>query len=116
MATQARETTAQQIKVLDAKAVELTAKGFAVSRKQAAEQVEVMAKQLKQVHYWEAVSWASVAASAVFVTGWMGGWFGHGLASQNSIWGDIQRWNRDELKACVEVKQTTCNFHIEVPK
>ena len=116
LANQARETTAQQVQVLEAKATALTAQGFAVSRKQATEQVKVIAKQLRQVHYWETMFWAcSVALMLVALSG-LGGWQMRGLADQNSIWGDIQRWNRDGLKACLAVKKTTCNFHIQVPE
>ena len=107
--------TQQQVERLQAEAKKLTAEGFAVSRTQAQEQVAVIAKQLRQVHYWQTVFWACSAALLLVGTSAMGGWRTRGLADQNSIWGDIQRWNQDELQACIQAKTNTCNFHVEVP-
>ena len=105
----------QQIDVLEAKAVQLTAEGFAVSRAQAKDQVAVIAKQMRQVHYWETIAYACGVAGALVSISWFGGWQMRGLADQNSFWGDVQRWNKDHVRECIKVKANTCNIHIEVP-
>ena len=107
--------TKGQIEVLEAKAAQLTAEGFAVSRTQAQELVSIISKQLRQVHYWETVVWACGAAVALGGLSWFGGWQLRGMADRQSLWGDIERWNQPELQACIEAERTTCNFHIEVP-
>ena len=107
--------TKRQIDVLEAKASQLTAQGFAVSRTQAKDQVAAIAKQMRQVHYWETVFWACTAAVALVGVSVLGGWQMRGLAERNSFWGDVQRWNRDHVRECIKVKETTCNIHIEVP-
>ena len=109
------EEAKRQIEVLEAKARKLTAEGFAVSRTQAKEQVAVIAKQMRQVHYWETLFWACGVACALVSLSWFGGWQMRGLAERNSFWGDIQRWNRDHVRECIKVEQTTCNIHIEIP-
>ena len=116
MSTRIETATKHQIELLEASAKKLTAEGFAISRTQAKEQVAVIAKQLREVHYWQTVLYACAAALMLAVLSAMGGWMSRGLADQNSIWGDIQRWNQDDLKACQKVKRPTCSFHIEVPQ
>ncbi|MEL7315181.1 MAG: DUF6753 family protein [Cyanobacteria bacterium J06559_3] len=108
--------TKRQIDVLEAKASQLTAEGFAVSRTQAKDQVAAIAKQMRQVHYWETVFWACGVAGALVSMAWFGGWQMRGLAEHNSFWGDVQRWNKDHVRECIKVKATTCNIHIEVPE
>ncbi len=112
---QVKDEVQQQVKLLDAKAMELTAKGFAISRQQATEQVQMISQQLREVYQWEAMRGACVAVLVLFIAAWAGGWFTRGIADKNSLWGDVERWNRDHLKACIQAKQTTCNFHIQVP-
>lgn len=107
--------TKRQIDVLEAKATQLTAEGFAVSRTQAKDQVAAIAKQMRQVHYWETVFWACTAAVALVGVSGLGGWQMRGLADHNSFWGDVQRWNRDHVRECIKAEQNTCNIHIEVP-
>ncbi|MEL6159933.1 MAG: DUF6753 family protein [Cyanobacteria bacterium J06627_32] len=107
--------TKRQIDVLQAKASQLTAEGFAVSRTQAKDQVAAIAKQMRQVHYWETVFWACTAAVALVGVSGLGGWQMRGLADHNSFWGDVQRWNKDHVRECIKAEQNTCNIHIEVP-
>ena len=107
--------TKQQIEVLEAKAVQLSAQGFAASRTQAKDMVSVIAKQMRQVHYWETVFWACGVAGGLVSISWFSGWQMRGLADHNSFWGDVQRWNRDHVRECIKAEQTTCNIHIEVP-
>ena len=115
LSTQLETQASKQIDRLQAKAVELNAKGFAASRTQAKEQVAVTAKQMRQVHYWETVFWACSAAVTLVGLSGLGGWQMRGLADHNSFWGDVQRWNRDHVRECIKAEQTTCNIHIEVP-
>ena len=107
--------TKRQIDVLEAKASQLTAQGFAVSRTQAKDQVTAIAKQMRQVHYWETVFWACSAAVALVSLSGISGWQMRGLADHNSFWGDVQRWNRDHVRECIKAEMNTCNIHIEVP-
>ena len=115
LSTRIESAAKQQVAVLEAKASQLTAQGFAVSRTQAKEQVAVIAKQMRQVHYWETVFWACTAAVALVGVSGMGGWQMRGLADHNSFWGDVQRWNKDHVRECIKAEQNTCNIHIEVP-
>ena len=39
-----------------------------------------------------------------------------GPRENSSTWGDIERWNHDPLKACIDANTSTCNFHIKVPE
>ena len=107
--------TKRQIEVLEAKAVQLSAQGFAASRTQAKDLVTAIAKQMRQVHYWETVFWACGVAGVMVSLSWFRGWQVRGLADHNSFWGDVQRWNRDHVRECIKAEQTTCNIHIEVP-
>jgi ABC-type uncharacterized transport system permease subunit len=65
--------TKRQIDVLEAKAEQLSAQGFAASRTQAKDLVSAIAKQMRQVHYWETVFWACGAAVALVSLSGMGG-------------------------------------------
>jgi hypothetical protein len=116
MATRIETATKQQIAVLEAKATQLTAEGFAVSRTQAKDHVAELSKQMRQVHYWETVFWACSAAVALVGVSGLGGWQMRGLADHNSLWGDLQRWNKDHVRECLKVKANTCSIHIEVPE
>ena len=115
MSTRIESATKHQISVLEATAKKLAAEGFAVSRTQAKDQVATIAKQMRQVHYWETVFWACGVAVALVSLSSMGGWQMRGLSEQNSFWGDVQRWNKDHVRECIKAEQTTCNIHIEVP-
>jgi len=115
LSTRIETATRQQIEVLEAKAAQLTAEGFAVSRTQATDQVSAIAKQMRQVHYWETIAYACGVAGVLVSLSWFGGWQMRGLADQNSFWGDVQRWNKDHVRECIKVKANTCNIHIEVP-
>ncbi|MEL6556437.1 MAG: DUF6753 family protein [Cyanobacteria bacterium J06621_11] len=107
--------TKRQIDVLEAKAVQLSAQGFAASRTQAKDLVSAIAKQMRQVHYWETVFWACTAAMLLVGVSGTSGWLMRGLAERNSFWGDVQRWNKDHVRECIKAEQNTCNIHIEVP-
>lgn len=115
MVGQLKGEAKRQMEVLEAKAAQLTAEGFAVSRSQAKEQVAAVAKQMRQVHYWETVFWACSAAMLLVGVSTTSGWVMRGLAEQNSFWGDLQRWNQDHVRECIKAEQNTCNIHIEVP-
>jgi hypothetical protein len=107
--------TKRQLEVLEAKAEQLSAQGFAASRTQAKDLVTAIAQQMRQVHYWETVFWACSAAVALVGLSGIGGWQMRGLADHNSFWSDVRRWNRDHVRECLKAKQNTCNIHIEVP-
>ncbi|MEL6162017.1 MAG: DUF6753 family protein [Cyanobacteria bacterium J06627_32] len=107
--------TKRQIEVLEAKAVQLSAQGFAASRTQAKDLVSAISKQMRQVHYWETVFWACGVAGVLVSLSWFSGWQMRGVADRNSFWSDVQRWNRDHVRECIKAEQTTCNIHIEVP-
>ena len=107
--------TKRQVEVLEAKASQLTAQGFAVSRTQAKDQVAAISKEMREVHYWETVFWACTAAMLLVGVSGTSGWLMRGLADHNSFWGDVQRWNKDHVRECIKAEQNTCNIHIEVP-
>ena len=83
-------------------AAQLTAEGFAVSRTQATDQVSAIAKQMRQVHYWETIAYACGVAGVLASLSWFGGWQMWGLADQNSFWG---RCPALEQRPCARVHQ-----------
>ena len=66
--------TKRQIEVLEAKAGQLSAQGFAASRTQAKDLVTTHSKQMRQVHYWETVFWACGVAGVLVSISWFSGW------------------------------------------
>ena len=106
----------EQVQQLKAETEQLAAHATASAQATAAEQVKDISKGLRQAYYLEATGFACLGAAVLFTTGWAFGWFGRGLRDSKSIWADIERWNQEELQACVEAGLETCNFHIEVPK
>ena len=106
----------QQEKVVRAQALELIAELGKQARKEGRAQVNVISKQLRRAHFWEAVAYASLAVMVWGAIAWMGGWMAHAHMQETNIWSDIRRWNGDELKACIDALTTTCNFHIQVPE
>lgn len=106
----------EQVSQLKAETEQLAAHATASAQATAAEQVKDISKGLRQAYYLEAAGFACLGASLLFATGWAFGWFGHGLRDSKSTWADLERWNQEELQACVEAGLKTCNFHIEVPE
>ena len=106
----------EQTQQLRAETEKLAAHAIASAQATAAEQVKGISKRFRKAYYTEAVGFACLSASLLFATGWAFGWFGHSTRVSMSIWADFERWNQEELQACVEAGLDTCNFHIEVPK
>lgn len=116
MAQQAHALAEEQKAVIADYTKELIVEGVVASRKHADERVDAIVRGVRRKHYVEASFYAIFAALLLAGTSWLGAWMMRGVAEKNSVWGDIERWNQDHLKACVEAKATTCNFHIEVPQ
>lgn len=106
----------EQTEQLRAEAEKLAAHAIASAQATAAEQVKEISKRFRKAYYLEAAGFACLGASLLFATGWAFGWFGHSTRASQSTWADFERWNQEELQACVEAGLDTCNFHIEVPK
>ena len=111
-----KTAAAQQEEALQAKATVLLAELGKQARAEGKAQVTVLSKQLRRAHFWEVMAYVCAAAIGWSSIAWMGGWMAHAHTQDTDVWSDIERWNGDELRACVEVKQTTCNFHIQVPQ
>jgi hypothetical protein len=107
------QTQSEQLRV---EAAKLAAHATASAQATAAEQVKDISKRLRKAYYLEAAGFACLGASLLFATGWAFGWFGHSTRASKSVWADLERWNQDELQACFDAGENTCNFHIEVPK
>ena len=106
----------EQVTQLQAEAEKLAAHAIASAQATAAEQVKAVTKGVRQKHYVEAGAIACAAAAALMLTSWTTAWVSRGRAENSSTWGDIERWNQQELQACVEAGLETCNFHIEMPE
>lgn len=106
----------EQRQQLKSEAEQLAAVAIAHAQATAAEQVKNISKGLRKAYYLEAAGFACLGAALLFTTGWAFGWFGRGLRDSKSIWADLERWNHEELQACVEAGLKTCNFHVEVPE
>ena len=106
----------EQVSQMKSEAEKLAAHAIASAQATAAEQVKEISKGVRQKHYVEAGVIACAAAAALMLTSWTAAWVSRGRAENSSVWGDIERWNQQELQACVEAELKTCNFHIEVPE
>lgn len=106
----------EQVQQLRVEAEKLAAHAIASAQATAAEQVKAVTKGVRQKHYIEAGAIACAAAAALMLTSWTTAWVSRGRAENSSTWGDIERWNQQELQACVEAGLETCNFHIQVPE
>ena len=106
----------EQVSQLKTEAGQLAAHAIASAQATAAEQVKEISKGVRRKHYVEAGAIACAAAAALMLTSWTAAWISRGRAENSSTWGDIERWNQQELQACVEAGLETCNFHIEVPE
>lgn len=106
----------EQSKELEAQAKKLAAHAIATAQANAKAQIQELNKSVKRKHYVEAAGLACACATALMVTSWTMGWVSRGRAEDNTVWADIERWNAEELQACVAAGTPTCNFHIEVPK
>ncbi len=106
----------EQRKQLKSEAEQLAAVAIAHAQATAAGQVKDISKGLRKAYYLEAAGFACACAAGLMLTSWTMAWVSRGRAENNSVWGDIERWNGDELQACVNAKTPTCNFHIKVPE
>ena len=106
----------EQSKELEAQARKLAAHAIATAQANAKEQIKELTKGVRHKHYIEAASIACACAASLMLTSWTIGWVSRGRAEDNTVWADIERWNQEELQACVAARTPTCNFHIEVPK
>lgn len=116
IAQQMQQTAKQQEQLLIVQTNELIAEAVVRSRDRAAEQVKTIIAGVKRKHYVEAVAFAVTFGAALMLVSWTTAWVSRGRAEAASTWGDIERWNQDDLKACQAVNQPTCSFHIEVPE
>lgn len=115
MQKQATAAAEQQKQVMEAYTKELILEVVAEDQQRARAQVKEIVSTVRRKHYVEAGFWAVAAAALMSVSVGTMAWVARGVAEDNSVWGDIERWNGDHLQACIEAQQTTCNFHIEVP-
>ena len=106
----------EQTEQLKAQAEQLAAHAIASARAAAAEQVKEANKGVRLKHYVEACAIACACAAALILTAWTTAWISRGRAEDSSTWGDIERWNQQQLQACIDAKTPTCNVHIEMPK
>ena len=111
-------TTVYQVQSeqLKSEAEQLAAVAIAHAQATAASQVKDISKGLRKAYYLEAAGFACTCAAVLMFTSWTMAWISRGRAENDSVWGDIERWNGDELQACVNANLPTCNFHIKVPK
>ena len=106
----------EQTKELEALAKKLAAHAVATAQANAKEQIKELNKGLRRKHYLEAAGIACGCAALLMSTSWAVGWISRGRAEDNTQWADIERWNTEELQACVAARTPTCNFRVEVPK
>lgn len=116
MAQRSLELTDQQQTVIEARTTEMIARAVTANQERADKQVKAIVKGVLPKHYTEVAIYAICFAAALICIAWGMAWGARGLADNNSVWGDIERWNQDELQACQKVSMPTCSFHIEVPK
>ena len=116
MVERAMALAEEQKGVISAHTKDLIAQGIVATQKRSDQQVATIVSAVRRKHYVEAGLWAIGAALSLVVASGTIGWMGRGLAEQNSVWADIERWNQNHLQACIEAQRTTCNFHIEVPQ
>ena len=116
MAQQAQALAQHQKQVLEKHTKDLIAEGIVANQRRAESQVKEIVNAARSKHYWEAGAMACLAAALLMSSAWMIGWVSRGRAENSSVWGDMERWNQDHLKACIEANTTTCNFHIQVPQ
>ena len=116
MAAQAQALAEEQKAVIADYTKELIVEGVVASRQQAGAQVNEIVRVVRRKHYLEAGFYACGGAALLMSTSWLIGWYSCGLSENSATWGDIERWNGDQLQACIEVQKTTCNFHIQVPE
>ena len=110
------ELTEQQKEVFESHTRQLLAKGVTNWKDMVTDQVDEIIKRIRVKHYWQMVAFACLVALTLSGVSWSSGWSSSNRAQAASVWGDIERWNRQELIACQQVNRATCNFHIEVPK
>lgn len=116
IAQQAQDLAEQQKQVLEKHTKDLIAQGVIANQRQAETQVKEIVNAARGKHYWEAVAIACLMAALLMSSAWLIGWVSRGRAENSSVWGDIERWNHDPLKACIDANTSTCNFHIKVPE
>ena len=116
MAKLAQQLSEQLQQETSAQTKAVIAEGVVATRERANKQVKEIVAGVRGKHYIEVALYAIATAALLVGTSWSMAWVTRGRAEQNSVWGDIERWNRDHLRECVNVGATTCNFHIEVPE
>ena len=116
MVEAAQQQAEEQKAVLEKKASVVLATVVERAQQGMDNQVQRLLKVMRPKHYAEAAFYGFLAVAVVSASSWMMAWRARGLAEQATVWGDIERWNRDHLQACIEAQQTTCNIHIEVPE
>lgn len=116
MAKLAQQLSEQLQQETRAQTKAVIAEGVVATRERANKQVKEIVAGVRRKHYLEVGLYAIAMAALLVGTSWMMAWVTRGQVEQNSVWGDIERWNKDHLRECVNVGATTCNFHIEVPE
>jgi hypothetical protein len=102
----------KQIARLESEAKKLLAQGFMLAQNEAASHI----KGAQKIQTVQAIGWAIAATIALISLSWCAGWFGRSWLDRTSTWSELERWNQDALKACLEVQQKTCNFRIRIPQ
>ncbi|EDX82787.1 hypothetical protein S7335_1090 [Synechococcus sp. PCC 7335] len=105
-----------QAKELEVQAGKLAAHAIATAQANMQQQIKEFNKGIKWKHYLEAAGLACGCAALLMATSWTTAWVSRGRVENNTVWSDIERWNGDELQACLRARTPTCNFHIERPK
>lgn len=101
---------------MKAQAEKLSAWAIAQAQVTAKEQIDEALKDVRKKHYVEAIASACACGAALMLTSWTTAWVSRGRMEDNTYWADIERWNQQELQACVNAGLPTCNFHIRVPQ
>lgn len=106
----------EQRKELEAQAGKLAAHAIAQAQANVKTQIQEYNRGIKWKHYLEAVGIACACATALMFTSWTTAWITRGRAESNTVWADIERWNTEELKACVVAETAKCEFYIQMTK
>jgi hypothetical protein len=102
----------KQIARLELESKKLLAQGFKLAQNEAANHI----RGAQKIQMLQAVGWATAATIGLISLSWCAGWFGRSWLERSSTWGDIERWNQNQLQACANTQRKTCNFHIKPPE
>ena len=116
MVEAAQQQAEEQKAVLEKKASVVLATVVERAQQGMDKEVQRLLKVMRPKHYAEAAVYGCLAVALVSSASWMIAWRARGIAEEATVWGDIERWNRDHIQACIEAQQTTCSIHIEVPE